>query len=154
MTTKKALDQARILATHVRGKRDQDFLQAFLKDTELQARPSAQRYVGGLWSRFLGSQQGQMLAVVHDAKPQDMQEARLLRGIRAKLEQGQRLLPRERDVVESLLTPKGKTSSMDPEVLRLTRELMERMSPMSRSDRDVRALCGHMQQWLRKQGIQ
>jgi len=154
VTTKTALDHARILATHVRGKRDQDFLQAFLKDSILQARPSAQRYVEALWSRFLGSSQGQMLVVVQGAKPQDGQEARLLRGIQAKLEQGQRLLPRERDAVGSLTAPRGKTAAMDPEISRRIRELLERMSPMARSDRDVRALCGHMQQWLRKQGIQ
>lgn len=151
MTTKTALDQARILAAHLRTKQEQDFLQAFLKEAELQNRPSAHRYVNTLWTRFLSSTQGQTLLVVQEAKPQDMQEARMLRVIRGKLEQGGRLLPRERDLVEALSMP-AKQATTDPELLQRIQGVLDRLAPKARSDRDARALCGHLQQWLRKQG--
>jgi len=149
--TKSALDQARVLAAHVHGKRDQDFLQAFLQDANLQGQPSAQRFLKSLWTRFQRTAQGQMLQVLQAARPQSPQESRQLRSIQAKLEQGSRLLPNERDTLEALTQP-AKAAGMDPSLLEQVSETLKRLSPLARSDRDVQALCGHLQQWLRKQG--
>ena len=146
-----ATEQARILAKHLRqDPKTQNFLTAFAQDEVLQKRASALRYLGALWSTFLRSSQGQILLLSEGAKPRDAQDARMLQAIRSKLERGERLLPRERDLLEELTTPKAVT--LPPEVLETVRGSLRQLAPLGRSNRDVRDLCGHMQQWLRKQG--
>lgn len=144
-------EQARILSAHLRDPRAKNFLKAFLQDEVLQQRASAQRFLTALWSQFRNSIQGQLLLTVEEAHPRDAQDQKQLRAIRARLEQGERLLPRERDLLEELAAPK--TKALSPEVVQAVQTVFSRLVPLGRSDRDVRALCGHLQQWLRKQGI-
>lgn len=150
MTTKTPLDRARILVAHARWERDKNFLQSFLKDTELQGQLSAQNHVAALWARFLQSPTGKSVVALETAKPPGSLEEKLLRTFRAKLEKGGRLTPYEQDQIESWNRPVPKTT--DPETLSQVHKALECLVPLMRADRDTAALCGHLQQWLRKQG--